>query len=128
MNITPVLIIGASRNGTTSLENTLSSFEKVAEIEHELHYGSHEAKLYGFYKYYGKMDSADKYIDFLYNYSAEDYFILAGGDIDFHLKNPHDNFFEFFFDLIDNYCHKNKKQFWTAKLDPAFLTLQTVEP
>src|SRR5690606_4469547 len=85
--ITPIFIIGASRNGTTSLVNLVNTLPDVAKIEHELHHGSHEAKLYGFYKYYKDLNSIDKYIDFLYHYSSEDYFQLAKGSIDFHLRN-----------------------------------------
>lgn len=121
-NITPIFIIGASRNGTTSLVNMINKFPEVAGIEHELHHGSHEAKLYGFYKYYGDFTNIDKYIDFLYHYSTEDYFQLARGNVDYHLQNKTSDFFQFFFDLSDRYCMSEKKQFWVAKIDPAFFT------
>lgn len=120
--ITPVFIIGASRNGTTSLENLISCFPKVTAIEHELHHGSHEAKLYGFYKYYEDLSDPDDYIDFIHHYASEDYFNLAEGNISYHLKKHSSNFFDFFCNLMDSYCLKNNKKFWTAKLDTAFFT------
>ena len=120
--ITPILVIGASRNGTTSLVNLLNQLPGVAKIEHVLHHGSHEAKLHGYYKYYGGLNSIDKYIDFLYHYASEDYFHLAGGDIDFHLKNRRTDFFQFFFDMMDRHCQIENKKYWVAKIDSSFFT------
>jgi len=120
--ITPVFIIGAARNGTTSLTNLISRFPEFAGIEHELHRGNHEAKLYSSYKYYGNFTDPNKYLDFIYHYSSGDYFQLAEGNIEYHLKNPKSNFFEFYFDMMNQYCIKNHKKYWLAKIDASFFT------
>ncbi|WGF92217.1 sulfotransferase [Aequorivita marisscotiae] len=120
--IIPVFIIGAARNGTTSLTNIISDFSEIVGIEHELHRGNHEAKLYGNYAYHGDISKPDKYIDFLYHYASGDYFQLAEGNLEFHLENPRNNFFEFYFDMMNHCCHTLEKGFWMAKLDSAFFT------
>src|SRR5690606_5940410 len=94
----------------------------VAKIEHKLHHGSHEAKLYGYYRFYGHFSNIDKYIDFLYHYASEDYFQLADGDIDYHLRNRQCDFFRFFFDMMDRYCLLNDKKFFVVKIEPALVT------
>jgi hypothetical protein len=118
--ITPIFIIGAARNGTTNLENTIASFPQVAGVEHWLHYGSHESNLYMNKKYWGEFTDAYSYIRFLYQYSSSDYFKLCGGEIEYHLNHKRINFYEFFFELMDHYAGQNDKTFWITKLDPNF--------
>ena len=120
--IYPIFIIGAARNGTTQLGNTMTHFQEVATVDHELHYGSCEIALYYLNRFWGKLDTIDKYIDFLYNYSTSDFFNLAQGDLDYHLNNPKDNVYEFFFDLMDQHALKNHKNFWSTKIDPPFFS------
>lgn len=120
--ICPIFIIGAARNGTTQLGNTMTHFREVATVDHELHYGSCEATLYYLNKFWGKLDNVDGYIDFLYNFSSADFFKLAQGDIFYHLDNPKDNVYEFFFDLMDQHALKMNKPYWSTKIDPPFFT------
>jgi|SRR5690554_6480632 len=124
-SITPIFIIGASRNGTTSLVNAINGFPEVAAIEHELHHGGHEAKLHAYHKYYGGLSNNDSFIDFLYNYASEDYFQLANGNIEYHLKKKRTNFFEFYFDLVDRFAVETGKNFWLAKIESSFFTDQS---
>lgn len=119
-NTTPIFIIGSARNGTTNLENTVASFPEVAAVEHWLHYGSCESSIYMNQHYWGDISTTDSYIDFLYRYSSSDYFQLANGDIQYHLERPRENFYEFFFDLMDHHTEKQGKKYWISKLDPHF--------
>jgi hypothetical protein len=119
-NITPIFIIGSARNGTTNLENTIAALPQVAGVEHWLHYGSCESNLYMNNAYWGDLSEADQYINFLHQYASSDYFQLAEGDIPFHLQHKRDNFYDFFFDLMDRYAEINQARYWITKFDPHF--------
>jgi hypothetical protein len=118
--IRPIFIIGSARNGTTNLENSIAALPQVAGVEHWLHYGSHESNLYKNKKYWGDLSDTENYINFLYQYSSSDYFALCKGDVEYHLNHKRDDFYSFFFDLMDNYTRREGKEFWITKLDQKF--------
>src|SRR5699024_1655551 len=118
--ITPIIIIGSARNGTTNLENLVAAFPQVAGVEHWLHHGSQESNIYGNHWYWGDFTRPAQYIRFLYQYASSDYFQQCNGDINYHLKHPQPNFYSFFLELMDQYTTMEGKKYWTTKLDPRF--------
>lgn len=118
--ITPVLIVGLNRNGTTWLGNTLSQCFRMTGPRHELHYGVCEVNLYDNATYWGDFSNLNQYVHFLNNYCPADVFKVLEGDRAYFEKNRAANFYEFFFETIDQLTRKQDNQFWAAKLDPGF--------
>jgi hypothetical protein len=116
----PIFIIGSARNGTTNLENTIAALPQIAGIEHWLHYGSCESSLYMNKVYWGDLSKTDQYVKFLYQYASSDYFKLANGDIEYHLKHKQNRFYDFFLDLMDRYAKRKGCRYWITKFDPHF--------
>lgn len=116
--ITPVIYLGAPRNGTTWLGNILIKSFKVSSAYHPLHYGIHESNIYRNYKFWGNLESLNNYISFLELYSSSDYFKLVDGNKDSFYEKKHSNFYSFFFELMDQYALSNNSNHWCTKLDP----------
>src|SRR5699024_4133252 len=68
--------------------------------------------------YWGDLSDTDSYIRFLYQYASSDYFQLAKGDLQFQLKHKQDDFYDFFFDLMDRYAGIKQARYWITKFDP----------
>jgi len=118
--ITPVLIAGFNRNGTTWLGNILSQCFEVTTARHELHYGFCETDLYENAKYWGNFQDLNNYIFFLESYCNADLFKILEGNKDDFFNNPATDFYSFFFELIDKLSEKQGNQYWTVKLSPRF--------
>lgn len=118
--ITPIIIIGAARNGTTNLENLVASLPSIAGVEHWLHHGSMESYVYLNQQFWGDMKDRNRYLQFLYQYSGSDYFQQCGGDVEYYLNNPVHSFYNFFLDLMDRHTARNDKNYWVTKLDSCF--------
>jgi len=118
--ITPVLIVGLNRNGTTWLGNVLSQCFGITTAHHELHYGFCETDLYENVKYWKNFDDLNSYIFFLENYANADLFKILEGDKNYFIKNRATNFYDFFFELMDQLSRKQGNQYWTIKLSAGF--------
>ena len=117
---TPIFVVGAARNGTTSLGNMISASPQVASVEHWLHAGAHESNILRNKTHWKSLSHPDDYIKFLHEYAASDYFRLCRGDLTFHLSHRADDFLTFFLDLMDRFATLEGKKFWITKLDPTF--------
>ncbi|MCF7914825.1 MAG: sulfotransferase [Spirochaetaceae bacterium] len=118
--ITPVIVLGIARNGTTWLGNLLAGHTEIAAAAHFLHHGVHESNILLNKRYWGNLETVDEYISFVHLYASEDYFKLVQGDIDYFLKHRQPDFYRFFFELMDRHAVKNSRKYWTTKLDPLF--------
>ena len=118
--IIPVFILGAPRNGTTWLGNTLGKIEEAFCPQHELHHGFHESNILRYKRYYGDISNTEDYINCLEDYSSSDYFKLAEGNKEYFYKNRKKSFFQVYLKMMDRYCKKHEKKFWVTKLDPMF--------
>jgi len=116
----PVLIVGFDRNGTTWLGNILSRCFHISGPCHDLHYGFCEVNLYDNATYWGDFDNLNQYIHFLDNYCPADVFKILEGDRKYFEENRAANFYEFFFETIDQFTRKQGDQYWTIKLDYGF--------
>src|SRR6056297_738351 len=105
-NINPIFILGSARNGTTWLSNTISRHEEVSSAQHRVHWGIHESKIFEHYKKWGSFENYNNFILFFNNYSCCDYFKLVNGDKRYFYKNKPIDFYEFFFELMDNYARE----------------------
>ena len=118
--VNPIFILGSARNGTTWLCNTISRHENISSAQHVVHWGIHESKIFEHYKKWGSFQNYNDLIIFLNNYSCCDYFKLVKGDKKYFYKNKPCDFYEFFFDLMDNYAEKENSRYWLTKLSPRF--------
>ncbi len=118
--ITPVLIVGLNRNGTTWMGNILSQCFRMTGPRHDLHYGFCEVNLYDNGKHWGDFSNLNQYIHFLDNYCPADVFKILEGDRKYFEEKHAANFYEFFFETIDQFTQKQGNQYWVAKLDPGF--------
>ncbi len=120
----PVFVLGMARNGTTWLGNLLASHEEISASRHHLHHGVHESNVLWnkrhWRRLFGSFRNLDSYISFLHLYASEDYFRLAEGDLGHHLRLRCEDFYDFFFDLMDELARKSGKKLWSTKLDPLF--------
>jgi len=92
----------------------------MTTAHHELHYGFCETNLYENVKYWGDFDALNEYIFFLENYTNADLFKILEGDKNYFLNHRPANFYDFFFELIDQLSEKQGKSYWTIKLDAGF--------
>jgi len=120
-NITPIFILGGARNGTTWLCNTLGNHSEIASVRHVLHHGFHESSIFRKKQFFGDIKNDKKFIEFIEVFANSDHFILANGDKEYFYKNRPKDFYEFFFQLMDNYATKQNKRFWLTKFDPSLL-------
>ena len=87
---------------------------------HDLHYGVCEVNLYDNATYWGDFSELSRYIHFLNSYCPADVFRILEGDRAYFEENPATNFYEFFFETIDQLAKKQNNQYWAVKLDPGF--------
>lgn len=92
----------------------------MTTAHHELHYGFCETNLYENAKYWGNFDNLNEYIFFLENYTNADLFKILEGDKNYFLHHRPANFYDFFFELMDQLSEKQEKSYWTIKLDAGF--------
>ncbi len=85
-----------------------------------MHYGFCETNLYENAKYWGDFDTLNQYIFFLENYTNADLFKILEGDKNHFLNQRPANFYDFFFELIDQLSKKQGNSYWTIKLDAGF--------
>jgi len=116
-SITPVLIVGLNRNGTTWLGNILSQCFDITAARHELHYGFCETDIYQNAKYWGDFKNLDNYINCLETYSKGDIFKVLEGDQAYFREYLPTSFYDFFFTTIDNFAQKQNHRYWVIKLD-----------
>ena len=117
----PIFVLGLARNGTTWISNILCQHPEIAGVQHIAHWGIKESKIFGNKEYWGEdFREIDDFIRFLELYSSGDYFSLANGDKDFFYKNVPNDFYDFYFTLMDRYAAKKDSKYWLTKLDPRF--------
>jgi len=117
--ISPVILIGLNRNGTTWLCNELLGCFDIISHEHPLHYGFKEPYLHTNRRFWGDLNKTDRLIRFLEAYSGGDLFQLAKGDKEYFYEHPPKNFYDFYFNLMDRFCAKEGKQHWLTKISIA---------
>jgi len=120
-SITPILIVGFNRNGTTWLGNILSQCFDIATARHELHYGFCETDIYQNAKYWGDFKNLDNYINCLETYSKGDIFKVLEGDQAYFREYLPANFYDFFFTMIDAFARRQNHRYWVIKLNFDFL-------
>jgi len=118
--IIPIFIMGENRNGTTNLGNSISSFSNISSITHELHWGSHETDILSKQKYFMKIKNINQYMKFLSMFLKSDLFIIANTDESILYKKKYDNFYELFFEVMDEHTKNNNNTYWVTKLSPSF--------
>jgi len=87
---------------------------------HELHYGVCEVNLYDNATHWGDFSDLRRYVHFLNSYCPADVFRILEGNKAYFEENRAANFYEFFFETIDQLTQKQGNQYWTVKLDPGF--------
>ena len=117
-SITPIFYLGAPRNGTTWMGNILNQVFGIPSASHPLHYGVKESAICQNNLYWGDISNVDNYIRFLSIYSEGDFFKLVGGDKEFFYARSYNNFYSFFFQLMDSLAEREGKPYWCTKFDP----------
>jgi len=120
MRLTPIFIMGSPRNGTTWLSNMIGDYQCVTSTRHFLHWGNHESNIYRKKKFYGDLNNLEQYILFVEQFAVSDLFILANGSKEKLVKKRYRDFYEVYFDLMDDKTIKEGNLFWVTKLDPHF--------
>lgn len=118
--ITPILVVGVNRNGTTWLGNILSQCFEIAAPHHPLHYGYCETELYENAAYWGDIRPINRYIHFLDNYCPADVFRLLEGDRAYFEEHPSESFYDFFVETIEQYARSQGKTYWAMKISTLF--------
>lgn len=120
MPVNPILTFGAARNGTTFLGNLIAGHPKVWAAKHVLHHGVFEHKVLDNYLFWGDLSDPERYQDFLRQFQIDDSFLLSGLTIEELYNIQADDFFDFFFELVDQSATKANANYWTTKIDPSF--------
>lgn len=118
--ITPILIVGVNRNGTTWLGNIISQCFDIAAPRHPLHYGYCETEIYENAAYWGDIRPINRYIHFLDNYCPSDVFRLLEGNRDYFEEHPSESFYDFFVEIIEQYARSQGKDYWAMKISSLF--------
>ena len=103
-SITPVFYLGGPRNGTTWLGNILNTGFDIITPSHQLHYGFVESAMCKNKIYWKGFNTVNNYIRFLELYSSSDYFLLVNGDKEYFYKNRSNDFYDFFFEMMESVC------------------------
>lgn len=119
-NVTPILVLGSARNGTTWLSNILACHPEIAGTHHRVHWGTDESEIYRSSKFAGDLRDDHRFIQFLEAYACSDYFRLARGAKEEFYRNRPASFEEFFLQLMDRFAEKEGVTYWTTKLDPMY--------
>ena len=118
--VNPVFVVGMNRGGSTLLGNILCRHPNVVAPQHKLHWGCHESQVLRHMWYWGDLSDTRNFIQFLELYSSGDFFKLAEGDKEYFYKHrPHD-FYQFFFELMDQFAVRRGAKYWATKLDQEF--------
>lgn len=128
-DVTPILVIGSARNGTTWLCNILANHPEIAAAQHPAHWGFHESNVFKNLRYWRDLSKLDRRIHFTTMYQQADHFSLVGGTeqaishaIEAGLTERGDaDFYDVFFELMDRFAQKNGTRYWLTKLDPLML-------
>lgn len=121
-NITPIIFIGYNRSGTTWLGNILKEYFSITLPIHYLHYGQLETQILSHHKYWGDLSIPENYIKFLELFAASDFFQLCNGDKKKYYTRRYNHFYDFFFDLMDDFASGQGSNYWSTKLQPLLLT------
>ena len=116
----PILVVGMNRGGTTMHGNVLCRHPEVAAPQHELHWGCKESQVLLHKQYWPQFSDPAAYADFLERYSLGDYFILARGDYDYFAGNPPASFYEFYLEMMDQFCAAEGAKYWVMKIEERF--------
>ena len=115
--MSPVLILGMARTGTTWVGNILMRNFQLFTPSHFLHYGVKESNLYTYNKLFERVPR-DKFLEEIRN---TDLFRLLTPDISKLENENFDNFYQLFFHLMDQRTLEKRKQSWFTKLSPEFI-------
>lgn len=118
--VTPVLLAGVSRNGTTWLSNSILGNFPVAGPWHPLHHGAKEANVLANRRYWGDLANLDNFVRFAELMENSDYFRLAGGDKGALYAQWPRSFYEFYVTLMNQCALSQGLHHWFLKLDLAF--------
>lgn len=119
-SVTPVFIVGANRNGTTWLGNSLLEHFPVAGARHPLHYGIKEANVLRNHQVWGDLSVLDNLIRYAELFSSSDFFRLIGGAKEDIYRDRPTSFYESFVLMMNDMARRQGLRYWTAKLEPAF--------
>ena len=114
----PIVVYGTARSGTTLLTNLLLSHTNVAGLAHPLHWGAHEIPLHEIRRYWGDLGRRENYARFLRALADSDLGRLADMDLDWWLRNPVEDEFEWFLRFMDRVAMLRGRSHWVVKLDP----------
>lgn len=126
--ITPIIVLGSARNGTTWLCNILAGHSDVAAAQHIVHWGFHESNLLKNTRYWGDLTKLDERVRFLNLYTASDHVrlveatrdTLEGAIADRLSAGRSVDFLDVFFRTMDEFAHKRNTAYWLTKLDPLY--------
>ncbi len=118
--VNPIFVVGMNRGGSTLLSNILCRHPHVVAPQHRLHSGCHESQVLRHAWYWGDLSDTSNFIRFLELYSSGDFFALAEGDKEYFYKHRPDDFYHFFFELMDRFAVRHGAKYWTTKLDQEF--------
>lgn len=119
--ITPILIFGENRNGTTWLGNTLIKEFDVFMPHHKLHFGMLETSLFSINQKWKDFHSKADYQSFLNEFSTSDLFITTHGRIENYQNKAYDNYYQFFIALMHSATIEQNKKTWAIKIEPRHL-------
>lgn len=128
-DVTPILVIGSARNGTTWLCNILANHPDIAAAQHPAHWGFHESNVFKNLRYWGDLSKLDRRIHFTTMYQQADHFSLVGGTeqtisqaIEAGLaERSAADFYDVFFAVMDRFAQNMGTRYWLTKLDPLIL-------
>ncbi len=118
----PLFVLGCARSGTTSLANLVGSHPQVAGVQHDLHHGNIECPVCYHHRYWGEICRPDRYVQFLHGIACDDFFQVAGGNIQPLLASHPVDFFDFFLGLMDRHAIASQSRYWTVKFDMLFMS------
>jgi hypothetical protein len=116
----PIFVIGSARNGTTWLSNAISNHPDISAVRSKAHWGLVESKIFENYQFWGNLKDKDNLIKFLESYSSSDYFRCLRGIKKYYYNNPPNDFYDFFFTLMDRFAERESSTYWLTKLDQSF--------
>ena len=115
--ITPIIIIGAARTGTTWLGNLIVNRFGAFAPSHPLHYGIKEPNLYLLQHYFEKSGKEEFLKVFL---ESDNYQLLKESSSDL-IDSEWRDYEDLFMKLMDSQSERNGKSAWVTKLCPEYL-------
>lgn len=117
--MTPIIYFGLDRSGTTWLGNLLGHHLNLSVVSHQEHFGILESAPFAHQRYFESLPRESRFGDFFNQYVDSDYFLVAGISQNHFKDKEYDDFYSFFFDLMDAVAEKDHCEHWITKLDQA---------